>query len=181
MLTLPVQLLLLICAMLFSAVTVCGADDNQLKTAKKGDWAEYKLVIEEKGKKISQVVSRIVMKINKDNVLVEEVATLNKKELPAQERVLFFDEPFNYLPLPPDVKTEKLSEGVEKVSLNGKDYACRWVQVKVSGNKSKFDATGKVWLSPDVPLSGVVKFEINVTAPLKGSITSELSSSGRGK
>jgi hypothetical protein len=171
-----VSLICFACGSLFAA-----EDESPLKSAKPGDWTEYQQVTEEKGKKIPQVVKRTALKKDSQTVTVKEEGTLNGQRLPSHERELFFDEPYNYLPQPPLAKIEKLSEGLEKVSLNGKDYACRWVQLKLTGSSGKFDAAAKVWLSPDVPLSGVVKFEMSVTQPLKGSIKGELSNSGRGK
>jgi hypothetical protein len=152
--------------------------DKPLKNAKIGAWVEHKQIIESGGKKTEQVIRRELIEKEKKNVLIEESMSMNGKSLPAQERKVFFDEPYYFLPQPPNTKFEKLAEGVEKVAHKGKDHNCRWMQLKLSAGSGAFDALAKIWYSPDVPLSGVLKFEVVITAPQKGTIISELTGSG---
>ena len=73
-------------------------------------------------------------------------------QVPLQRNVEFFD---LFL-----LNRKVLSEEDEITTAGGKQYKCHCVNVKYIDPITKKEATGKFWFSPDVPLFGLVRWEM---------------------
>jgi hypothetical protein len=88
-----------------------------------------------------------------------------------------------------NAKVEKLGEGKETITVGGKQYDCKWFQVKMTRQQGPTLVTGttKVWICADVPLGGMVKSEgdmsikIDETNSMKTHVVVLLKECGRAK
>ena len=72
-----------------------------------------------------------------------------------------------------EAKPTVLASGQETVTVAGKKLACEWVELKVTegaGEAAEVVVT-KYWLSKGVPVTGLVKAEVRLTAPGIGEMT----------
>lgn len=181
--------------LLFTAViAVClvptaraADDENPFKKAKVGDYAEYKLSMTLMGTNIDGTTKMTVIAKDDKEATVEVTAKIvnmgMEVNIPPQKQKIDLTKPFDptamgsmaNLPKGADVKIEK-GDTTEKIMAAGKQYKCTCTKA-VSTFKigeTNMQADSKVWISKDVPLSGIVKMEVksklaNMTMELTGS------------
>ncbi len=78
-------------------------------------------------------------------------------------------------------KLERIAFGKDAVQVKGQQIACEWSEFKVSYNVDgkSVELTSKIWLSPDIPINGMVKLEDRKDGVKTN--TMELVNYGRGK
>jgi len=75
-------------------------------------------------------------------------------------------------PLYASITNEDVERGEEKITVNGKAFACTWYAV--DGEDEQVHVKGKIWICPDVP-GGIVRFEGNHNSEQgEGTMTMEL-------
>jgi hypothetical protein len=173
---------------LAAALLVCfvpavqGADDeNPFRKSKVGDWVEYKMTGPNmEGKTKMTIVAK------DDKELTYEVAgsfSYMGNQMVAPIQTLKIDLTKSYDPVvAADVKAngitvEKEGEGKEKVKIGDKEYDTKWTKTKATSTVGGVTVVTntKVWISKDIPLSGLVRMESTVAA-----ITTKLDLIGSG-
>lgn len=158
--------------------------ENFLRNARVGDWVSYK----SSGPTPSTFKQTVIAK-TADEITLRSEIKVGDMALPATEVKVNLREQFDPdKPSRPDVKTtiEKLGTGKEALDVGDKRYECTWVKnrvTQVSGPTANAPATtsvsvAKKWTSKDVPLSGMVKSEVEVAGQ---TTLTELTGFGRGK
>ena len=159
--------------------------DNPYRNAKVGDFAEYKGTVLALGKTIQMTRKMVVIAKNDKEATIQE--TVGGKDIPSQTQTVKIDltKPFDQTastspPKNADVKTEiKVEKGqtTEKIKAAGKEYDCTWIKAKTTFKLGDLttDSDMKIWISKEVPLSGMVKMEVKSQA---STITMELSGFG---
>jgi hypothetical protein len=157
------------------------ADDNPFKTAKEGDWAEYKIAAISMGSPLDMKLKWTVVANDGMIVTLKATAIDGKNDIPGPETKIDLSKPYNpavTAGLPADANTaiEKVETGKEKIKVGGKEHDCTWTKFKVTGSVMGMDTESelKVWTSKDAPLSGMVKLEmknkhVEFAAELAGS------------
>jgi len=179
----------LMCAAALSlglAPTAFAADEeNPFKKAKVGDWASYKMTTMAMGINIDAEMKTTVKSKDDKEVKITTTAIINKMEIPGQESTIDLTKPYDptstaNLPKGSDAKVEKAGEGEETIEVGGKKYACKWLKMKVNAKVmgQDFESEVKVWMSKEVPLSGMVKMEMKSQI---ANMTMELKETGSGK
>ena len=71
-----------------------------------------------------------------------------------------------------DAKVKELGNGTETVSVNDKNYETKWIEYEFTYTERGSDHTGnsKIWFSPEVPLGGMVKMEMDANTLQGGSV-----------
>jgi hypothetical protein len=174
-----------------AALAVCliptayaGDDENPFKKAKVGDYTEYKLTSTIMGTNVDGTTRMTVTAKDDKEATIEVTGKVRNMgtevNIPPQKQKIDLTKPFDptsmaNLPKGGDVKVEK-GDAPEKIMAGGKQYECNWMKAastfKVGDMSIQSDI--KVWLSKDVPLSGIVKMELksklaNMTMELTGS------------
>jgi len=161
-------------------------EDNPFKKAKVGDFTEYKSTISAMGKPFQATMKMVVIAKNDKEATIEITtkASLMGKDLPPQTQTQKIDltKPYDQtasanLPKGTDVKIEK-GQTTEKIKAGGKEYECTWMKAKSTFKSGELttESDMKIWISKDVPLSGMVKMEVKSQF---ANLTLELSSAGR--
>ncbi len=173
----------------------CGAADveNPYKKAKVGDWVSY-----------TQTANMVAMNMKQSTTMKQTVKAKDEKEVTllievdvngnkvSNEVKIPLDQPYDPntagMPKEMDAKIEKIADGKESVTVAGKPYDCQWSEVKISMKSEGMDISGtsKSWTCADVPLSGLVKSEGDMSMnaggnEMKTQITMELNDCGRGQ
>jgi hypothetical protein len=143
-----------------------ATEENPLKNAKVGDWAEYKMTDNSGGIELKGTIKNVVSEKTGKFITLKTTAKVGSDELPTRDNIIELTKPFN----PPslaglpndDVKVEKISDGKEKIKIGGKEYDCTWEKLKVKAKaiNTEFDGEVKVWICKTVPLGGMVKMEL---------------------
>jgi hypothetical protein len=70
------------------------------------------------------------------------------------------------LPRNAELEKHETGRGEQKVSVGGKQYYCTWTsyEIRVAEGMDQVVATGKTWRCIDVPMDGIVKWEIDTPA-----------------
>jgi len=127
-------------------------------------------------------------KDDKEVTLLVEMTALGRNM--SNEIKVPLDQPYDPASnnMPKNAKFEKIADGSETLKIGGKDYACTWMQGKIIMKDGTTDVTGtsKTWSCPEVPLSGMVKMESQMTMNMGGQemkteMTMELQDCGRGQ
>ncbi len=167
-------------------VTRAADDDNPFKNAKVGDWAEYKMTTATGGFNIEgKIKMEVTAKTDKEATL-KTTATVNGMEVPGQETKIDLTKPYDPtstagLPKGTEATVKKDGDGKEKIKVGDKEYDTTWQKMKISAksNGLDFDASTKIWMAKSVPLSGMVKMEMNTKiANMEVKMTMELSGHG---
>lgn len=156
------------------------AQDNPFKSAKVGDWVEYSLSAAGQNMTVKQTVKE---KSETSVTMTTETSAPNLPNPIKQDMKVDLTKPYDPTKPPAemkDAKVEKLGEGNEKITVGGKTYDCKWIKSKavVETMGFKVESESKVWISKDVPLTGMVKLEAKTNF---GNTTMELTGSGQGK
>lgn len=177
-----------LCAALVLALAATAAradDDNPFRTVKVGDYAVYKMTTVRDGKTYEATATRSVKAKDDKQVTIKMEVKADGTVLPSPpDEVIDLTKPYD--PAKPaataaaDVKIEKLKEGTEKLKLAGKEYDCRWAELRVTGKLNGLDVKSdvKIWSSRDLPLNLVRMKSDSDVGGAKMSSTHELSESG---
>ena len=179
---------LLVVLMLLGCAAVAQAVENAWKTAKIGDWVEYKSVADMGTMKMESSMKMEVVKKDEKTVTIKTEMAANGQKMPGQDMTIPLDVPAGDPQMPPGAKLEKVAEGDEKITVGGKEYACHFVKNKVTMvmeipnmPKQEMEQITTVWTSKDVPCGGMVKTESEQIKPTKTKTVQELSGFGLGK
>ncbi|MDY3553959.1 hypothetical protein R5W24_003073 [Gemmata sp. JC717] len=159
--------LLAVFALVLAPLAVRAADEeNPYKSAKVGDFAEYKLTTKVGDLSIPGTMRQVVTeKTDKELTLkiVSAVEFGGQKKENEQTQKIDLTKPFDptkggAVPGGGKVDIEKLKDGKEKVKIDGKEYDTSWTtykaKMKVFGQD--IESEMKVWTSKDMPL-GMLK------------------------
>ena len=142
---------------------VAAAEENPFKNAKVGDFVKYKMVNDVAGMKQEMGMTQTVTAKDETAVTLKIEMEAAGNKLPSQETKVALDQPYDpFKTGAPNAKVEKVGEGEEKVTVGGKEYACKWFQAKVAVTAptgQEVTGSSKVWICKDVPLGGLVKME----------------------
>jgi hypothetical protein len=162
---------------------VAQAQENPYKKAAKGDWVSFEVKIAAGGQpRISTMKQTLTEKTDKEATVATEVLTGDQSiHMPDQKIPL--DKSFDVTKLfkpqgVGEVEIQKLEEADESVTVGGKTYPCKRIKVKVILKEHKKETITMVWVSPEAPLSGLVKTQ---TEFLGRTITQELKETGKAK
>jgi hypothetical protein len=164
----------------FSPAVRAADEENPFKKAKVGDWVEYKMTTAAMGNNIDGTMRMTLTAKDDKEATMETTGKIsfmgNEMNIPAQKQKIDLSKPFDptagaNLPKGTDVKVEK-GDTKEKVKAGGKEYETTWMKMKSSIMNQETEV--KIWISKDVPLSGMVKMEMksafaNVTMELTGT------------
>lgn len=179
-------------------VAAAGAQENPFKKAKVGDWIEYKTqnsLMQGAGPGgaggMGMKMTVTAMSAKEATLKVEvKVGGKAVPNAPGQEVKVPLDQEFDPTKLTSqgkagaNAKTEKLGEGDETITVNGKKLACKWMEMKTTTTAGGQDveAKSKIWLAKEgVPLGGMVKMESDVKSPIAMKLTMEATGWGKGK
>jgi hypothetical protein len=158
--------------------------DNPLRKARVGDYLLYKMTTKVMDNNLEVTLKQIVSRKDAKELTLSSVATFAGEEVPSKEMKIDLTKPYDpvraALQDGKNGKFEKSGEGKETVTLGGKAYACTWLAGKVTAEVDgmKINAQVKMWFSKSVPLSGLVKMEMNSPS---SKMVMELTGSGNGK
>ena len=143
--------------------------ENPFKKAEKGQWVSYKLTAKAMGMDFNGSIKQTVTDKDDKTVNLEIAASFMGNDFPAQTVKVDLTKPFNPLAAggtPPgtETKLEKTDSGKETIEVGGKKYECEWTKYKVTGSANGADLTGesKVWLTKDIPISGMLKMQSKI-------------------
>jgi hypothetical protein len=159
-----------------------GADDENLfRTAKLGDWAEYKMT----GGNVSGTTKMTIVAKDDKEVIYDVTSkfTAFGQETVAPAQTIKVDLTKSYDPIiaanlkQNNTKIEKIGGGSEKVKGGGKEIDTKWTKQRASTtvNNMTIVTDTKMWFSKDVPVSGLVKME---STTMGSTSTVELVNSG---
>ncbi|MBE7462020.1 MAG: hypothetical protein HS116_00885 [Planctomycetes bacterium] len=170
-------LCLLLCAAHLAAAD--GAASPYAKS-KPGDWIEWKVSAQQGGNPVAYTHRETVVARGNDEVTVETSTEVAGQPV-TRQNVYKLKEAAGAAKTSKAIRQEKIGEGAEDVTVDGKVYHCQWVQWKitVTVGENELVTTQKVWTSPDVPMGGKVKSEVEM--PNGGTQTFVLSGFGSGK
>ena len=154
--------------------------DNPYKNAKVGDYVNYKVTTTFGGMDIDLEMKQTLTAKDEKEATIKITSMFMGKETPAQTQKIDLTKPFDITAAgmqgKKQGKFEKTGEGKAKVKIGDKTYQCDWLAGKVTAdlNGKKLESEIKVWMSKDVPLSGLVKMEmksdfINMQMEVSGS------------
>lgn len=154
--------------------------DNPYKTAKVGDYVAYKIITSLGGRNLEMAMKQTVTAKDDKEVTVKTTTKIMGNEVPTQTTKIDLTKPFDITSAVVQGKKsgqfEKTGEGKEKVKVGAKTYECTWISGKVvaEANGKKIESDVKVWMSKEVPMSGMVRMEMksdlaNVQMEISGS------------
>ena len=146
--------------------------DNPLKNAKVGEWVEFVTKTQTMGQSMEVKSKQTVVAKDATSVTLRTEMTVMGKKTSTETKIPLNQpyEPYK-MGLPENVKftVTPLGSGSETVTVGGKAYACKWTKVKVVMTApTAMDSTSKVWVCPDVPVTGMVKMETDSTIAAGG-------------
>jgi hypothetical protein len=149
--------------------------DPPLKTAKVGDYVVFKMTGPVTGSMRQEVVA-----VSEKEVTVKTVTTINGMTLPADTKAYPINSKADPTAGNKDVKIVAESAGTETLKIRGKEYRCTWRAVTTVAKTADMEvkSEGKVWISKDAPVFGMVK---TVSTTFGSTTTVELSEAGRAK
>lgn len=167
------------------SATPGGDQVNPLKTAKVGDWVQYKSTTKTGSKAFEGETKQQVIARDDKTVTLKTTVLSKGKELLSHEKKVDLTKPFEgFLALPtkdnPNAKAEKVGEGKETIKIGDRTYLCTWTKMRATievGDK-QFLSDVKMWIAATVPLEGLVKMEMKSDTT---QAVMELSGMGRGK
>ncbi len=149
--------------------------DLPLKRAKIGDYVVFKMTGPVTGTMRQEVVA-----VSEKDVTVKTITTLNGMTLPADVKAYPINNKYDPTNGNKDVKIVAESSGEETLKIGGKEYRCTWRAVTTSAKVADMEvkSEGKVWISKDAPVFGMVK---TVSTTLGMTTAVELSEVGGAK
>ena len=163
-----------------------GPGDNALRNAHVGDWVEFAMHTGAMGQQMEMKTKQTVVAKDAAFVTLRTETSMMGHTMPPQDVKIPLNTAYEpYATGLTDAKITILGQGNETLTVGGKAYACHWMKVRVTATKPQpMEGTTKVWTSPSVPVSGVVKMETESTVtvggkPMRTQMTMELVGSGR--
>jgi hypothetical protein len=194
-----VRLVIAALACCIAPIVAYSADDdfNPYKSAKVGDFANYKVTVKFGQLNIVGAASQSVTAKSEKEATIKVNGSISGMDIPSQTQIIDLTKPFDPtkttgFPQGLDGTVEKLKDGKEKVKVGTKEYDTTWTtyKVKVKMGNAELEGTAKTWMSKDIPL-GVVKIELSAEeankkgtgkeAPTKIEMTMEVTESGNKK
>jgi hypothetical protein len=172
-----------------AATLVAAAQERTPATVKVGDWVSYKM----SAGPIANLTMKMTVTAKDDKEATLRVDTkFGDKDLPGKEQKIPLDQltdPTKGFAGPsgpptgrvqPKVESKKVEEADDTITVDGKKYECKRIKLKntIDFAGKTIESVSTVWVSRDVPLSGMVKMESEVMGV---KTVMELSGSGRGK
>lgn len=158
--------------------------DNPFTKAKVGQWAEYSATIAGQTMTMRQTLTAKDKKV----ATVKVELKVGPNAMGASKQEIPLDKPLDFAQLQratsgaqargkTDVK--EINRGQETIDVGGKKYACTWVkfQSKTEVGAQKVEGTFTVWTSPEAPLSGLVRLQVE-NSLMQQNLVFELSGSG---
>jgi len=151
-------------------------------------WAKYKpgsrvvmgMVMSMGGPQAMNVeMTQTLVEALPDKVVVESAAVLeimgNRQPQPAQRQEIAAQVPKGQEYLPTGLEGKASEAGTEQVTVDGKAYACRVIQVE--GRQGPQTVAGKLYRTDEIP-GGLAKMDMTISVPggQSGSVTSEVKS-----
>jgi len=170
-------------ALLAVSFAVRAADEveNPFKDAKVGDWVKYKQAVNAGGMKMDAELKQTVTAKTDTEVTVELEMTMAGNPPGKSSIKIPLDKKYEPYKQPGmDAEVKELGKGEEKVTVGGKTYDAKWVQVEVinKAQGAEMKSTVKVWTVATVPVGGLVKMDGDM---MGGKVTMELVEFGNGK
>ncbi len=168
-------------SLVFAAGSLPAQPPPALVQARVGDWVSLKVV----GKPGVSIILKQTLIARDDTTATIKIDRITGDKAQRTDEVKI---PLEQLRDPAKLalkleksKLEKATSGKETLEIKGQKLVCDWSEFKVSYNADgkRVELTSKIWISPDIPLNGMVKMEDQ-----KGGIktnTMELIDFGRGK
>jgi len=152
--------------------------EHPYKSAKVGDWIEYKITNEKSGRTFSSKFKFFVKEKYENEIVFLRDEFYDGRQMPQGEEKYDLSKPYRQEGDGESWHYEIKAEKEEKVTVGGKEYACKMKELTITGSAPDAPPmTRKVWISKDVPLDGIVK---SVTHVGKDVTTRELLSCGKG-
>jgi hypothetical protein len=146
---------LLLCAIFNSyAQAEEPAAQSGLTNANIGDWVEYSVHTANVG----TIERRTVTAKDAKSITIKTTVHALYRTDAIYQIVIPLDKSYNPGVNDPDAKVEKVAVGDEKISVLGRDCDTHWIKYKGTG-KAGATIEGKVWISNDIALGGMVKME----------------------
>lgn len=179
---------LVVVLVLAACAGTAQAVENAWKTAKIGDWVEYKSVADMGAMKMESTMKMEVVKKDEKSVTLKNEMAASGQKMPPQEMTIPFDAPEGQPQMPPGAKMEKVGEGDEKLTIAGKEYACHYVKNKIvmtmeipNMPKQEMEQVATIWTCKDVPCGGMVRTMTEQMKPTQTKTVQELTGFGVGK
>jgi hypothetical protein len=160
------RFILIAAHMVLMASVVSGADDeNPFRKAKVGDWTEYKMT----GPNVSGSTKMTIVGKDEKEVAYEitsKFAAFGQETVGPVQKIKV-DLTKSYDPVVAanlsqnNTKIEKVGEGNEKLKVAGKEIETKWTKMKTTTTVNDMQIVSEytMWISKDVPVSGLVKME----------------------
>jgi hypothetical protein len=128
--------------------------DVPLKRAKVGDYVVFKMSGPASGSMRQEVVA-----VSEKDVTIKTITTINGMTLPADTRAFPINSKADPAAGNKDVKIVDEKSGTETLKIGGKEYRCTWRAVTTLAKVGDMEvkSEGKVWISKDAPVFGMVK------------------------
>jgi hypothetical protein len=164
-------------ALLISALDASGQGANPVAKAAINDWAKYTVNTQNATVPSLSVQNqdywRVVSMVLPTGVRIDNYAMIAGSRATMGGSLLPFNKSFEpVLELSDGAKIEVVSSTAENVTVKGKSYACTKIvrkvsrQVDMSKLQSGWNGSSTIWLSPDIPVGGLVKIENRYTTQL---------------
>jgi hypothetical protein len=164
-------------ALLVPIAVVSGQAAHPLSKAAVNDWAKYMVNIQNATVPELSVQDqeqwRIVSVVQSTGVRLDNYSMIAGNRTSLGGSLLYFNRPFEpVLELAEGAKAEVISTTAENVTIKSKSYACTKIVRKISRAvdlskvQSGWNGISTIWLSPDIPVGGLVKVENHYTSQL---------------
>jgi hypothetical protein len=163
--------------LLVSALDASGQGTNPVAKAAVNDWAKYTVNTQNATLPSLSVQNqdhwRVVSVVLPTGVRIDNYVMIAGSHTSMGGSLLPSNKPFEpVLELSNGAKIEVVSSTAENVTVKGKSYACTKIvrkvsrQVDMSNLQSGWNGSSTIWLSPDIPVGGLVKIENRYTTQL---------------
>ncbi|HYG73535.1 MAG TPA: hypothetical protein VEK08_00780 [Planctomycetota bacterium] len=173
-------LLCLIAITLSLSLCLRAEEENPLKKAKVGDWIEWTTSSKFGGFAMEGGMKQTV-KAKTDADVTLEIANKTPAGDVKQEIKINLNEKYDPRKQDPNAEFKETGKGEETITVGGKSLKTTWTSYETTSNAGgqKMTIKGKAWVSPEVPLGGLVKSENEIVGMGKQSL--ELKDFGTGK
>lgn len=150
------------------AAALRAAEEHPLRQARVGDTAVYEFTnsaLPGEGPRRR----RTVKARDRNSVTIAVVNEVLGTKAPAPDETVSLDQPFDRLATLGG-KREQTGEGEESLKVAGRELKCRWTDWKVIQESQGVRETllVRLWVSPEVPLGGLVRMEVRPPPGQKG-------------
>jgi len=146
------------------------AGANLLTKAQEGDWAQYVFNSQNETTPMLSVKDQqrwcVVSVVQETGVRIDEYLMMAGSRTAGLGKTADFSKPYEPVgDIALGAKVEVLSSTPDSVTVKGKPYACAKIVRKVSRTadmtkgQTGWNGTSTIWISPDIPVGGVVKIE----------------------